>query len=206
MPAIAPANLVPGNDYFIVYTPTGNRGPNPIRFSRLNPAGVPMFFNNNNAGGDFMVPAIVHDFYDPNDPALPPFMGGIGLRAVAAPAAVGLNVFAAPHIGNIGSPPISSDHENAISREQLVVGQEYVRVANDNHFIYDPRYLQEWFNTGHNTNPLTNLPVLQNQLERFTYTGAVPNAASMARKGGKHRKSRRSRKYKNKRRSTRKNN
>ena len=125
-----------------------------------------------------------------------PLRAETGVNRFAGPQG-GLDVFRAPHIGNIGSPPIDPNHENSISGDRLVAGNDYVRIKGDNNFIYDPISLQTWFHEGHNKNPLTNEVVNQNELERFTYIGST--------EGGRRRRLRKNRKSRRRHHSRRKN-
>ena len=76
-----------------------------------------------------------------------------------------LNIDAAPHIGDLR---LSHEDANAISYEDFKNGDECVRLKEDNRFIFHIDGLKEWFRRS-NLNPLTNLPVRQEDIERFTY-------------------------------------
>lgn len=76
-----------------------------------------------------------------------------------------LNIDAAPHIGDVR---LNHEDANAISYEDFKNGDECVRLQEDNRFIFHIDGLKEWFLRS-NLNPLTNLPVRQEDIERFTY-------------------------------------
>ena len=76
-----------------------------------------------------------------------------------------LNIDAAPHIGDLR---LSHEEQNAITYDDFKNGDECVRLQKNNRFIFHIDGLKEWFLRS-NQNPLTNLPVKQDDIERFTY-------------------------------------
>lgn len=105
-----------------------------------------------------------------------------------------LNIDAAAYIGDLR---LSHEDHNAISYEDFKNGDECVRLQQDNRFIFHIDALKEWFRRS-NLNPLTNLPVVQDDIERFTYKDARRINISGGKKSRKtKRKSKKSRKSKN---------
>jgi len=101
-----------------------------------------------------------------------------------------LNIDAAPYIGDLR---LSHEDQNAISYEDFNNGDMCVRLQQDNRFIFHIDGLKSWFRTS-NKNPLTNLPVIQEDIERFTYR---KRRSMNGGKSKKNRKSKKSRKSKN---------
>ena len=81
---------------------------------------------------------------------------------------------------------------NSLSLEEFVDGEELVRLNHDNRFVFKKDSLQNWFNTGKGTNPLSRQPVTQNDIELFTYQEDL--SLGGRRKNKKSKKSRKSRK------------
>ena len=104
-----------------------------------------------------------------------------------------LNIDAAPHIGYLR---LGHEDANAISYEDFKNGDICVRLQQDNRFIFHIDGLKEWFRRS-NLNPLTNLPVVQDDIERFTYKDARRiNISGGKRKRKTKRKAKKSRKSK----------
>lgn len=104
-----------------------------------------------------------------------------------------LNIDAAPHIGYLR---LGHEDANAISYEDFKNGDICVRLQQDNRFIFHIDGIKEWFRRS-NLNPLTNLPVVQDDIERFTYKDARRiNISGGKRKTKTKRKAKKSRKSK----------
>ena len=58
---------------------------------------------------------------------------------------------------------------NSLSLDEFVDGEELVRLNHDNRFVFKKDSLQNWFNMGKTTNPLSRQVVTQNDIELFTY-------------------------------------
>ena len=76
-----------------------------------------------------------------------------------------LNIDAAPYIGDLH---LSHEDQNAITYEDFKNNDICVRLQQDNRYIFHIDGLKEWFLRS-NVNPLTNLLVTQEDIERFTY-------------------------------------
>jgi len=100
----------------------------------------------------------------------------------------------APHIGDLELD--LSNGTNALSLDKFVDGEELVRLSHSNlpSNIYKIETLQEWFNTGKISNPLTRENITQDDIERFRYVEKLTKGGR--RKGKKSRKGKKaSRKY-----------
>ena len=73
---------------------------------------------------------------------------------------------------------------NALSLEEFVNGDQLIILEGNTNFVFKIDTLQDMFNSGHNKNPLTDKPITQKDIARFTYIEDLT-------KGGRHRKSRR---------------
>ena len=73
---------------------------------------------------------------------------------------------------------------NSFKLEEFEDGEDFAMINGDPRFVFRITSLQDWFNSGHNTNPLTGLPITINDIEIFTYIEDLT-------KGGRRRKSRR---------------
>jgi len=82
-----------------------------------------------------------------------------------------LNIDNAIHIGTLSLDNIHPK-EDPITYERFIHGEECVRLMKNNMFIFKQAPLQEHFNTGKSTNPLTNVNVSLEDVERFCYRGA----------------------------------
>jgi len=81
-----------------------------------------------------------------------------------------LNIDRATDIGNLKlNLKTQFPDGNAISYTDFANGDKLVRLEKNNSFIFKLESLQNWFNSGHSTNPLTGRVVRQADIERFTY-------------------------------------
>jgi hypothetical protein len=104
-----------------------------------------------------------------------------------------LNIDAAAYIGDLR---LSHEDANAISYEDFKNGDMCVRLQQDNRFIFHIDGLKEWFRRS-NLNPLTNLPVVQDDIERFRYKKRRNvNGGNKSKKGKSKNKAKKSRKFK----------
>ena len=104
-----------------------------------------------------------------------------------------LNIDAAAYIGDLR---LTHEDANAISYEDFKNGDMCVRLQQDNRFIFHIDGLKEWFRRS-NLNPLTNLPVVQDDIERFRYKKRRNvNGGNKSKKGKSKNKAKKSRKFK----------
>lgn len=107
-----------------------------------------------------------------------------------------LYVMDAPYIGVLRlSLTQQFPHGNAIGAMPFADGDELVRLQKNNNFIFRPDNLQEWFDKGTNTNPLTGAFITQDDIERFVYEEVVGGGrrrrTNKKRRSSKQKKSRR---------------
>jgi len=88
------------------------------------------------------------------------------VRVLVAPRV--LNIYDAAHIGTLSLDNIHPK-EDPITYEPFQYLEECVRLMKNNMFIFKQAPLQEHFNTGKSTNPLTNMNVRLEDVERFCY-------------------------------------
>jgi len=91
------------------------------------------------------------------------------VRVLVAPRV--LNIYDAAHIGTLSLDNIHPK-EDPITYEPFQYLEECVRLMKNNMFIFKQSSLQAHFNTGKSTNPLTNVNVTLEDVERFCYRGA----------------------------------
>jgi len=116
------------------------------------------------------------------------------MERAAGPTTAQLIIANAPHIGDLELD--LSNGTNALSLDKFVDGEELVRLNHSNlpSYIYKIETLQEWFNTGEISNPLTRENITQDDIERFRYVEKLTKGGK--RKGKKSRKGKKvSRKY-----------
>ena len=119
-------------------------------------------------------------FFTPGDPAIP---GGGHVEQT------NLDISKAPNLGEI---TVNLGGEvNAISQEEFKDGDECVRIPTSGggiqmngrgYSIFKISMLQQWFNTGSHTNPLTRENIQQQDLEIFIYKSPVGGRRIKARK------------------------
>ena len=91
------------------------------------------------------------------------------VRVLVAPRV--LNIYDAAHIGTLSLDNIHPK-EDPITYEPFQYLEECVRLMKNNMFIFKQSSLQAHFNTGKSTNPLTNMNMRLEDVERFCYRGA----------------------------------
>ena len=104
-----------------------------------------------------------------------------------------LNIAAAPHIGDL-KLNLNKDFPdgNSITYTPFINGEELVRLEGNNSFIFKVEGLHQWFDSGHLSNPLSGLPITQENIERFTYVEDTTKGGLRRRiKSLKHRSMRR---------------
>lgn len=104
-----------------------------------------------------------------------------------------LNIAAAPHIGDL-KLNLNNDFPdgNSITYTPFINGEELVRLEGNNSFIFKVEGLHQWFDSGHLSNPLSGLPITQENIERFTYVEDTTKGGLRRRiKSLKHRSMRR---------------
>ena len=95
---------------------------------------------------------------------------GLGPRDPVGEPVATLNISLAPHINELRlNLKKEFPNGNSLSYEEFVNGDELVRLQGNNKYVFKINDLQTFFNTGRNINPLTGLPITQNDIERFTY-------------------------------------
>ena len=95
---------------------------------------------------------------------------GLGPRDPVGEPVATLNISLAPHINELRlNLKKEFPNGNSLSYEEFVNGEELVRLQGNNKYVFKINDLQTLFNTGRNINPLTGLPITQNDIERFTY-------------------------------------
>lgn len=110
-----------------------------------------------------------------------------------------LRISNATHIGVLreGTDILITDR-NSISLDDFKDGEECVLIKHPNGnfttngekcFVYHVETLQDWFDAGKTTEPLTRVPITQEMLQRFTYSKQAGGARSSRKsKGRKTRK------------------
>jgi hypothetical protein len=91
--------------------------------------------------------------------------------------------------------------EDPITYTPIHSGDAVIRLNGKNQFIFDKKQLYKWWSTGNKSNPLTNLPVREDEIEQFIIE--IEEDAGEAPIGGRRRR-RRSTRRKNLRTTRRK--
>ena len=113
------------------------------------------------------------------------------------PQAPLLDISLAPHIGDLRlNLKKEFPNGNSLSFDEFVDGEELVRLQGNNKYVFKINDLQTFFNTRRKINPLTNLPITQNDIERFRYVEDLTL-------GGRRNRRRKTRRKMNKRKTRR---